>query len=658
MNGLIHMVLRRSKSNDIEQIKHNLLSSLRIHLNQKHTRQLQSVHYYFDGPGTRSKMVLQRKRRSKAVPEEKIDAIHATPGTDFMGHLKQAVSGFAQDLLKETQSTIDEIYLSGSDRWGEGEYKIFEYINGKQWDKSEVLSIMTCDSDTILFALLSDANIKLFNILGTQMKDINELKFRITSRVPHRTPKQVLTDFVFLNLFRGNDLLPSLGRFEFHSVWRAYTNSTSTEGIYNAEQSQIHWPLLLDVLSKNQFAGATPAKITARIEFKNILSSLNRFLGRVEDRRITCHEVSIIDPNTGKSETILAMDGRKIGPFSVGKQGGSVSEDEPYKELLNPDHQFWTHYKDQLSPEQWRRIEDMCITASKQLYTRQQELPSIEHFLEGVIWQMDYLRGKCTHFGYHYRFFSTPDITDINQCTIPPNSIKSDPLPPLQFCLALTHPINKYLVNDSLHSLFDELPHFDTASHIQINAWKQENALKSISESFNKVLDRSKLSPMELDHLRFNPTLWYKRDGESIYLQEEVLNVDKTHTYTEPKLIGKTNNNSSTRNVTVVTKLQSSQQQAAPYRPRSQMMSNNNAQYRPATSSKHSSATFQHGKHVSSSWTPHLNTTTTTTTTTTATTNSNGSRNFNTLKPFNHVSPPSRNLTRNISNQLLWFLRK
>lgn len=96
--------------------------------------------------GPRAKLLIQRNRRLKLASAEEIAAtkglhpLSFTPGTAFMGKLKEALCYYAVSRLpyrdqvrilfhSNSKKTGLESFVSGPDREGEGELKIFEYIS-------------------------------------------------------------------------------------------------------------------------------------------------------------------------------------------------------------------------------------------------------------------------------------------------------------------------------------------------------------------------------------------------------------------------------------------------------------------------------------------------------------------------------------------------
>ncbi|EFA85923.1 hypothetical protein PPL_01155 [Heterostelium album PN500] len=388
MNGIIHKQVRRNSNSEltVDRVKRDLIDTLKNIMKGSgvfyHTK---SIQFIFDGPGSRSKILLQRKRRSKKIEDlvdTKVNASLITPGTSFMGEMKQLLLDYSKKLLRESQNlNLKDIHVSGSDRWGEGEFKIFEHINSMNWKENTNVSIFTCDSDTILYALLSDANIRIHDLYDPKSyKDISKLKQELSLLVPQRDKKQVFVDFVLINLFRGNDLLPALQSFNFDSVWQAYVSSPDKLGVYNLETSEINWELLLDLLSKNRIINSPQTKISIVGEFRTLLAVLARDLKREEKLDFQLSMLEVGEKNV--VDIVGVFDGQTFKEERV--KSDTQTKTRFLKKFFDIDHPFWTKYKPLLTREQIDGLVRRMATSMANYVTANAEEPSIEHLLQHV----------------------------------------------------------------------------------------------------------------------------------------------------------------------------------------------------------------------------------------------------------------------------------
>ena len=92
----------------------------------------------FDGVAPVAKLEQQRQRRYKSVYQNEImksifknskpdpwNTTCITPGTVFMTNLNTRIKNYYNDPLKYS---VKNIILSGSDKFGEGEHKLFDFI--------------------------------------------------------------------------------------------------------------------------------------------------------------------------------------------------------------------------------------------------------------------------------------------------------------------------------------------------------------------------------------------------------------------------------------------------------------------------------------------------------------------------------------------------
>lgn len=198
----------------------------------------------FDGVAPVAKLEQQRSRRYKSwyqneitkmiFKKEKDDSWNTTaitPGTKFMAELNDAVSKhFNSDSF--TRLNVRNIIVSGSNKVGEGEHKIFDYMRMNLEKHSiETTVIYGLDADLIMLSInhLSICpNIYLFRetphfiqSIDSSLKpdanyflDIPELTNAIVKNMNNdreltsEQQKNKVFDYIFLCFFLGNDFLP------------------------------------------------------------------------------------------------------------------------------------------------------------------------------------------------------------------------------------------------------------------------------------------------------------------------------------------------------------------------------------------------------------------------------------------------------------------
>jgi hypothetical protein len=129
-----------------------------------------------------------------------------------------------------------KFYISGADREGEGEYKIFEHIRHcesihnanpihHKFCHDDSFLIVGNDSDLVALSLLEHGkNISFLRVLNmnlTHLYNINDIRNSILQNILG-DPEKTVEDFVFLALLNGSDYLPKLMGYNFLKAWRYY----------------------------------------------------------------------------------------------------------------------------------------------------------------------------------------------------------------------------------------------------------------------------------------------------------------------------------------------------------------------------------------------------------------------------------------------------
>jgi len=209
-----------------------------------------------DGIPPRSKMVQQRNRRfmsswSKNKLISKLEEINydrkeinniknewdssaISPGTDFMNSLSNQIKEhFKSDKYKLRKNKSFKTILSDSLEKGEGEFKIFKYIQDSNLSNKNFLHknnvIYGLDADLIMLSLLRNNNIcllrepihlKLKNNNKFIYLSINELKINLKNKInkifsDNNSYDLNINYYVFICFLLGNDFIPNLGFLNF-----------------------------------------------------------------------------------------------------------------------------------------------------------------------------------------------------------------------------------------------------------------------------------------------------------------------------------------------------------------------------------------------------------------------------------------------------------
>lgn len=235
------------------------------------------VYVAVDGVCPRAKMNQQRKRRfvsawrtniiddakeKLGIRSTKWDTNAITPGTEFMKKLDIALHVFA----KENRRVV----VSGSNEPGEGEHKIFQYINHNPGSDNDV--IYGLDADLILLSMINSNsnNIRLLRErpafgVGTSPKssseymtlDIKMLADGIYETYSSKTltKQQFVKDYVMGCSLLGNDFLPPLSFLKIKddgidAIMEAYKNVWEETGQMLVDNTTLNNVALSNVLSR------------------------------------------------------------------------------------------------------------------------------------------------------------------------------------------------------------------------------------------------------------------------------------------------------------------------------------------------------------------------------------------------------------------------
>lgn len=173
------------------------------------------VYIAIDGPAPRTKMEQQRQRRLKSSNENKIwDTNQITPGTNFMRRLNIF-------LKKEIKKLNIKVVLSDSNKPGEGEHKIMDYLD-KHINKDDINCVYGLDADLIMLSMIRNNNIYLlrekteYNIEGVNEPyvylNINLLKRYLIDDIKildiyEISDENILNDYLFMCFLIGNDFI-------------------------------------------------------------------------------------------------------------------------------------------------------------------------------------------------------------------------------------------------------------------------------------------------------------------------------------------------------------------------------------------------------------------------------------------------------------------
>lgn len=343
------------------------------------------VYIGVDGVAPRAKMVQQRKRRFmtsyrnrlindymekhaiKSLPDWDSNAI--TPGTRFMAMLDSELHRcFADDT---------RVIVSGSNEEGEGEQKLFDFINTNK-DAGKVNLINGMDADLIMLSLLSDQTIYLQR--DSEVVDIQAFRLGISKHMRlaiGNSTHDLMRDYVFMCFLLGNDFIPHLPFMRIRDgginvLTKIYTKVHQEQQLVICHESN-KYSINRDMLTR----------IFAELA-KSEYAHMKVHVGKFND------QVATYVP-------------RKIHNV---KEYSTELENYPKlnkHKLLDIIHQEWHQH-------------DWMQQYYKHLFDSAESNKHVTDYLEGVIWVFNYYFNRQFDRFWYYRHHVAPLASDILGC--------------------------------------------------------------------------------------------------------------------------------------------------------------------------------------------------------------------------------------------------
>lgn len=359
----------------------------------------------FDGVAPVAKLEQQRQRRYKSwyqneisnqiYKKEKKDVWNTaaiTPGTTFMADLNERCTTHFSDSLKYG---VQKIYVSGSNFYGEGEHKIFDFIRkylDKHFDGKNTV-IYGLDADLIMLSinhLPVCPNIYLFRETPQFIQSINadlepdqhyfldipELTNGITEYMNNGETSETINsnkiyDYIFLCFFLGNDFLPHFPALNIRTggvdkMLNAY-KATIGSNEYISDGKNINWNNLRKVV-----------KFLADLEEEFIITehkSRNKKERQQYKQQTPEEKFKFFEATPLYNREIEKF----IDPFKNGWQS------RYYRALHNIK-----------SDSDGQQVKDICV-----------------NFLEGLEWTMKYYTTSCPNWRWRYKYNYPPLLQDL-----------------------------------------------------------------------------------------------------------------------------------------------------------------------------------------------------------------------------------------------------
>ena len=227
---------------------------------------LRSIYIAIDGVAPYSKIAVQRSRRSKVKSEEVsagVSSIGLTPGTKLMGMVKKHVTNYLRRRSNWSKFRRIRTFISGADEAGEGEVKLFKYINQviKRFPNDNFL-VVGNDADLVVLAMAQatpniDLLIKRDNIhtllsVKTLINKHTDKMSRLKSKDGRCSPvdsNRVRNDFAVLSMLMENDYLHKPYYITPEQTWESYFRTIMTRCDYlTTDQQLFNKDFLVDMM--------------------------------------------------------------------------------------------------------------------------------------------------------------------------------------------------------------------------------------------------------------------------------------------------------------------------------------------------------------------------------------------------------------------------
>ena len=365
-----------------------------------------NVFIAFDGVAPVAKLDQQRSRRYKSLYQNTIsrsifkstapdpwNTTAITPGTIFMNRLNEKIYERYKDASKYG---LEKLMVSGSDKYGEGEHKLFEYIRSFPEQHASVNTIIYgLDADLIMLSinhLPISSQIYLFRETPEFIKSINvnlepnasyimdipELARIITldmnndEELNTEQQKNRIYDYIFICFFLGNDFMP-----HFPSV---NIRTGGVDKMLNAYKATI---------------GGTTENLTDgnKIIWKNV-RKLVQFLANNEEEFIKTETKS-----RDRREKQRIADATPQDKYNKFESIPTYKRD--LEKFINPFNPNWQtrYYKTLFNID----IDDV---RRKQICV---------NYLEGLEWTMKYYTSGCADWKWSYNYNYPPLLCDLIQ---------------------------------------------------------------------------------------------------------------------------------------------------------------------------------------------------------------------------------------------------
>lgn len=361
-----------------------------------------------------------------------------------------------------------KIFISGPDREGEGEYKIFEHLNNLSTihgdldnsinsEKDRCL-VVGNDSDLILFSLLSESNLhidflRIDNSFNATIYNINMIKQELI-KGQYGDLNRIINDFCFLSILSGSDYIPRLYGYSLVRTYWAYRRMKSNpnnENKYlidlNDSGMTIFSQVVQEVLTDSLSFSIPKDKQTVVIKYKgkekviyifdnehksNLNNIKQTFFPHDTINYETKEQVIYEDSGRFKSEVVLIKpDGTTIplaegyGPTKKNSENNAAQNALHHngfllQKLIKPkiNQEDFDKLLNSLNFSDYVEEIDVAIDQSfSNIETLISKSPSLSNmcysYIKMVAWTMAYMKGSSINFSSYYNYIVTPSFLEL-----------------------------------------------------------------------------------------------------------------------------------------------------------------------------------------------------------------------------------------------------
>jgi len=425
---------------------------------------INNIYIAFDGVAPVAKLDQQRIRRFKTnfqndfLNKKVWNTSNITPGTEFMSELSIYIYNYyTNNQLNQKKYNVKNIWVSCSDKIGEGEHKMFDLIRKYPEKHTEDLNtyIYGLDADLIMLSIshlpickniyllretpdfVKSINIELIPN-DYYILDIEELAIKIVYELNATKPflkniNKKVYDYIFLCFFLGNDFLPHFPALNIRT--------TGINKMLNAYR---------ETINENEYL--TDGKL---IYWKNV-KKLVKYLALNEEEYIKIEYNSREKLEKLKTINVKSERGKKIND-------DKIMENNLKEEYLNSVPIYERSLEKYINPnkEKWEYRYYKCLFDMDKIEDKRKKQICI-NYLEGLEWNIKYYTSNCADWRWSYHYNYPPLLIDLleyieyDNCT---NILLEAPYKPVntltQLCYVL--PDNSlYLLPENLQNIIKE----------------------------------------------------------------------------------------------------------------------------------------------------------------------------------------------------------